>query len=562
MAGSNEVLLVGKAELDSIYESLKKVMDQADKGAREIQGVGKKTNDTLERSAKKAETSIKATGSQLRRLAGQLYSDFKALMSLNAVAGAMKLSSQFAGSVKESIKLSDSIRRLGGSFGLAKDQFGQFQGKLARGLGDIGASSEAAAEALEGLAGFGVKGMDSAGNLAKGAVTLAGMSGERGGEKNIARLLASTLQSQGKDVNDRSAQQSLVGEVTAAVQATGKQASEILGAMDQIFSTMDKSLRGKIGPEAMSQMAVMATTAGPAATKALQEYLSKGAIQRLPLEAQGFNVFGKDGGLDMKELKRFIDTTSKRGLSPRESLMTAGFSEEAAEGLVRLADASKAVEENLTKLSTATRDNEQAYRESMGLFDALKGSVNTLKGRFEEATQGFTQKLTDFFAAQVGDTAGSAAVVGGGATLAALLAGGGLRGIGSLMKGAAKEQLIEGVTGEQVQKVFVVNADQMGGVGAVGGAGKLGQALAVAGAGAAGYAVGSQVVNPALDKYTQGKTDEGFEGNAAERLFFKLDKMLGGESSKQFMQNQVKVEVFTKEPNLKAKTQPSRGRSN
>ena len=95
-----------------------------------------------------------------------------------------------------------------------------------------------------------------------------------------------------------------------------------------------------------------------------------------------------------------------------------------------------------------------------------------------------------------------------------------------------------------------------------GAGGKLGGALAVAGAGAAGFALGTAVVNPAIDKYTQGKTEEGFEGNAVERAMFKLDKLLGGSSSKEFMKNQVKVEVYTKEPNLKTKTQPSRGRGN
>lgn len=566
---SNDVVLVGRAELESIYQSLKKMTDQAEKSGEELATFGKRTQEGLDRQTKNTEKNIKKTGSSLRQLANQLYSDFKALMSMEALGAGLKLSSQFRGAIAESITLSDTIRRLGGSFNVAREDFGRFQGAIAKGLGDIGASSEAAAQALQGLTGMGVKGQESAIALSKGAVTLAGMSGEKGGEKNIARLLAQTLKAQGADVNDRAAQQALIGEVTAATQATGKQASEILGAMEQIFSTMDKSMRGKFGPEGMAQMAVMASTVGPAATKALQEYLSKGAIQRLPLEAQGFKIFDEKGGVDMKALKSFVETTRGRiGGDPRASLMTAGFSEEAAEGLVRLADQSQAVAENMSKLSSATRDNEQAFKSSMGLLDAFKGSINTVKGRLEELGGGALQKITDFLAAQVGDTAGSTAVVASGATLAALLAGGGLRGVGkNLLGGMAKKELHEQITGEQVQSVYVVNAAEIGaaaGAGGIGGiGGKLAKGAGILGAGAAGYMVGEQIVNPALDKLTKGKTSEGFEGNVVERLFFKLDKLLGGEASKNIMKaNQVAIKIETTEPNLRATQKVKRGASN
>lgn len=567
----SEVVLVGRAELDAIYQSLKKMQDQASSASDELSTFGKKTQEGLDRQTKHTETSIKKTGSSLRRLANQLYSDFKGLLSLEALQSGMKLSSQFKGAIGESILLGDTIRRIGGSFNVAKQDFGRFQGALSRGLGDIGASSEAAAAALEGLKGMGVNASSAIG-LSKGAVTLAGMSGEKGNEKGIAGLLGRTLQAQGADINDKGAQQKLIGEVTAAVTSTGKQSSEILGAMEQIFSTMDKSLRGKMGPEGMAQMAVMATTVGPAATKALQEYLSKGAIQRLPLEAQGFNIMGENGGIDMKALKTFVDTTRGRiGGDPRASLQSAGFSEEASEGLVRLADQTAQVTENLKKLDSATRDNETAFMQSMGMLDAFKGSINTIKGRIEEWSSGMSQTVTDFFAAQVGDAAGSGAVAVGGATLAAILAGGGLRGIGkqlgSGLGGYAKKEAYESVTGEKVQNVFVVNASEIGGgVGgaAANGLGMLGKAGAVGAAGGVGALIGSQVINPLLDKFTQTKTSEGFEGNAVEALFFKLDKLLGGSASAGVMKanQQMKVVIETKEPNLRATEKVSRGTSN
>lgn len=574
MSQGNEVVLVGRAELDGIYQSLKKMTDQATAGGDEIANFGKKTQDNLDRVTKKTENDIKKTGSALRRLASQLYSDFKGLMALESLQTGLKLSSQFKGAVSESIHLSDTIRRLGGSFGIAKGAFGAFQAKLERGLGDIGASSEAAAAALNGLTGKGVKGDASIMNLTKGAVTLAGMSGEKGNEGGVSNLLASTLQSSGKNVNDQGAQKALIGEVTAAVTSTGKKSSEILGAMDQMFSTMDSQLRGKMGPQGMAQMAVMATTVGPMATKAIQQYLAKSPIQRMAMQAQGFNIMGKNGQIDMKALQSFIKNVKGRtGMDPRQSLQTAGFDEEAAEGLVRLGERADDVAQALDKLKGASRDNEAAFKNSMGMLDSFKGAINTIKGRIEEWTGGISQSITDLLQAQVGHVGGSAAVVAGGATLAAILAGGGLRGIGkglfSAAGGMAKAKAIEGITGEKVQNVYVVNAAEIAGGSAAAGlipgggklAGLLGKAGMVAGAGAAGYMLGDKVINPALDKFTQGTTKEGFEGNAVERLFSKLDMLLGGKLSgtdSKYM----KVVVETTEPNLRAKSKVSRGTSN
>lgn len=557
----NEVKLTGKADLDAIYQSLKKLTDGIEQSMRSTEGLGKKTQEGLERTAKKTENTIKGSGSLLRRLAGQLTSDFKALFAMNAIQGAMKLSSQFSGAVKESIMLSDTIRRLGGSFGVASNEFGKFQAKLARGLGDIGASSEAAAEALEGLAGFGVKGMDSAGALATGAVTLAGMSGEKGGEKGIARQLVSTLQASGKDVNSAKAQQELIGEVTAATQATGKQASEILGAMESISSSMDQQLRKTIGPQAMAQMAVMATTVGPAATKALQEYLSKGQIQRMPLEAQGFKVFGDQGQVDMAELQRFIKTTQSRGMSPRESLQTAGFSEEAAEGLVRLGEKADLVKENMQKLATASRDNVQAFRSTMGLFDAFKGSINTLKGRFEELTSGVTQTITDLLSSQVGDAVGAGAVVAGGAAIAAGLAGGGVRGLVGMATGRLSSKAQESITGEKVQDVYVTNAAEIGALSA-GGAGKGAGLLGLLG-GPAGIA--GLVASAAGLALTQIKWEDknGEKLSSMDRVadWMSGDDNYNVEKAVPRTKPQVDVHIHTKEPNLKATVKPSRGRA-
>jgi hypothetical protein len=68
----------------------------------------------------------------------------------------------------------------------------------------------------------------------------------------------------------------------------------------------------------------------------------------------------------------------------------------------------------------------------------------------------------------------------------------------------------------------------------------LGPAVA-AGAGLLiGYAVGT-AINSLLDKYTQDRTDEGFEGNAVERGLFKLSKWSSIGPAQEFINNQEKM---------------------
>lgn len=566
MAG-NEVTLIGRAELDSIYQSLKKMNEEATKGMKGIEQAGKKTNDALDSAAKKTDSNLKRIGAGLRRMANQLYGDFKALGALESLQAGLKISSQFKGAVSESIKLSDTVRRLGGSFGIAKADFGKFHGALSKGLGDIGASSEAAANALQGLSGLGVKGGASAINLSKGAVELAGMSGEKGNEQSIAHLLGSSIQAQGKNVNDTGAQNAMIAAVTQAVNATGQKSSDILGNIEQIFSKMPDDLRKIINPKSMAQMAVMASTIGPGATSALQKYMGMTKQDRMGLSAQGFNPIGKNGEIDLKSLQAFIKDTKNRGLDSRSSLKTAGFSDEEAESLVRMGERANDLSEVFKKLESSSSDAEQSFKDSRGMVDNFKASINKLKGEAEGFFAPIEQGITNFLGKQSESTKGAATVVGGGALAAAVLAGGGLRGIFKAGLGEAKDKATEAITGEHVQKVHVTNFEDMALAGAAagggggGGMGVMGKIGAVGGAAMLGYEIGDKIINPALSKYTQGTTSEGFQGDAAEQFFFKLNKMFGGDASKNIVkaQNDINVNIYHQAPNLPIKTAVSRG---
>lgn len=586
MAG-NEVLLKGRAELDAIHQSLKKITTHSKQAMGEIGNLGKRLDETLMKTVKKTENGIKATGSALRRLAGQLFSDFKALAALQSITGGMKLSNQFAGSIKESLKLNDSVRRLGNSFGIAKKDFGKFQTELSRGLGEIGASSEAAAQALEGMAGFGVKGIESVRGLAKGAVTLAGIGGERGNEKGVATGLASALQQSGKNVNDLSAQKALIGEVTAAVTTTGKSASEILAAMNAIFEAMPNNLRKAVGPKAMAQLAVLTTTGGPGVTKAFTDYLKKDVIQRAPMEAQGFKPFNGKGELDLKGIQKFIEETKKRGPGERTSLMTAGFSEEAAEGLVRLGERSEEAADKINMLSTATRNNEKAFIDTMGAVEAFQGSINTVKSWIEDATGGVSQKITEFLASKVGKPE-AAGVVAGGALIASTAVGVGVdylakKVLGGKVGGIVGHNVRENMLEKDVQKVFVVNSEDMHGPegvhdvvkGAKGILDGLEGPEGIAGAkggsklgGLAKGAAGLAMANPFAAAATgialaatqiKWKGEGGENKNSIEHLADLIANMMTGDVERAQPRQKVHVTVDSKDPKLSLKAEPSRG---
>lgn len=82
--------------------------------------------------------------------------------------------------------------------------------------------------------------------------------------------------------------------------------------------------------------------------------------------------------------------------------------------------------------------------------------------------------------------------------------------------------------------------------------------LAGAVAAGAGALIG-KVIKDALDKYTQGTTEEGFEGSLVERGFFKLNKLFGGETTANFMKHQQMLKNAGVDPS-KAITQTPGGK--
>ena len=547
-----------RSELSKVITELAKIRDKADEVSKSLDEMGDTAGDAIGKKQKETETFFGKLTSIGRRTADQLKRDFMAMGSMASLKGAMNLGSMFGDSIQQTVSLSDTIRKLGTSFGVARQDFSKFQDQLTKGLGDIGMSSDEAAATLKGLAGSGVQGAGNVTEYAKASAQLASLGGEKGRAGDVAKGMAGVVRAQGKDVNDPAAMQAVAKAVTKAMQGTGQSATQVLGTIDKIFSAMPEEMRKNTTAEAMTSYSAAETVAGPGATQALQKYLGMSQIEKAGMEAQGFGkVFTKEGGLDIGALKEFSKSMRSRGLDMRGSLQTAGFSSEEAEGLSRLADQSDKVAEAMERVKSASDDYAKETRKAMGLGEAFQSNINKVKGSLTGVGSKVTQGLSDALASASETTGGAVAVTAGAGVLGALMAGGGLRGIGSALGGEAKKQAREAMTGQKVQDVYVTNASEIGGGGAAGAAGgMMGKAGGALAAGAAGYAVGSEVLNPLIDKFTQGKTDEGFEGNAVERLMFKLDQLVGGETSKQFNKAQ---EVHVKLSKELEKTKNSRG---
>lgn len=570
-----EVKVAVQSQLDQILAQIKSI-DKSVVGLKDSFGkMGDGASEAVEKQTKKTEGFLASLRSVSGRVSDQIRRDFSALVSLESISGALKISEQFKGGVTETIKLSDTIRKLGQSLGIAQGDFSKFQAKMVTGLGEIGLGSDSAANALQGLAGTPVRGQEALMGYAQSSGQLAQISGEKGKEGDIAKGIANVIQAKGGNVNDTKQMGAVAEDLRRVFNQTGKMPSETLRTMQEMFTSMSSDFRKTIGSRGLANLAATAQMAGPNSTKLIEEMLGKNPIARSALNAQGFKGVFSDKGLDVEKFRKASQgVLSRVGGDPRAAAKTLGLSDEAAEGFVRLSESLDRVKAAQDGVNNATGDLNTQQKQTMSLSEAFSASINRVKKTFATPLSAATQGATNMLSSASQSGIGSAAVVAGGGLVAAMLAGGGLRGIGKGLGlgGMLKAKATEAVTGEKVQDVRVVNADEIGGgsgaAGALAGAGgmlgKAGKALggagAVAGAGMAGYELGNQLINPLIENNTQGTTAEGFKGNAVERMIFWLEKIANTENYQKIAKaNKMMVDLKITQRDLKDSKASSRG---
>ncbi len=539
-----------RSSLQSIIDELEKVKEKTKEVQEEMKSTGKGVEEGLQDNTKKVATFFSSLRSLSRRVGDQLRGDFKSLVSINAVSDSLKLSNQFKGTVSETVTLSDKIRKLGGTFGLAKSQFASFQSFMTEGLGELGMSSDVATRVLEGLSTTPVRRKGNLLAYSTQAGMLGSISGEGGKEGEIAKGLARVTMARGGDVEDTSALNALSEAVRKVFVQTGALPTQTLSSMEQMFKGMPEDLRKKIGSTGLANLAAVSAVGGPNATKFIEQYSGMSPVERMALDAQGGGNLLSEKGLDLDKLKRFIDGAASRvGGDPRLGLQTAGIDSEAAEGLIRLRENLDKVKDAQDRIIKSTGSLNDQYKNSMGFSEAFRANLNRVKKMIAEPLAVATQVGTDALSKASQSDIGAGAVAVGGGLLAAVLAGGGLKGIGKglglgkIAGTIAKKEGAEALLGEKTIPVFVVNASEIGGGGITGiaaspsGGGIANKAGAVGMAAAAGISIG-ELIRPYVDEWfaknTEGTLNKGgVKGDAMDRAMYRLDKVLGGDASKE-----------------------------
>ena len=453
-----------RSDLLKIVEDLKVISQTAQETADSLAAASKELGKQVDDQVSIVSGGMRKVQQFGKDLVRQLGSDFKALFSVNALAGGMKLSEQFSGSVKQAVQLNDTIRNLAPIFGMTEARAEAFKRKLVQGLGEIGLGSDAAAAALAGLAETPVRGEKALEAYAKTASELASISKQKGQEAGIAKGLAGVVTAQGGNPNDPRAMQRVAEDIVRIRNATGKSATEALDTLSKLFSSANQDFKKKLLQGGGVSLAAAGLIGGQGSTAFLERYLGLSRQGRAGYEAQGLgHLIGDNGQLDRGAFQKTIAEAKGRGSGNAEfGLQTMGMTEDEAKGFLRLSQALEQNGDSVERARTSVVDLNKEYADTMSLGDAFRANLNHLKGTFS----GFLEKVgapdllnkaTDALQGASQSGAGSAAVVGGGALLAAMLTGKGLSGIGDLLSGEAKKKAIEEITGDKVTRVEVIN---------------------------------------------------------------------------------------------------------
>lgn len=531
-----------RSDLLKIAEDLKIIAQTAQETSESLGDATKEVGKTVDNQVSIVDGGFKKLRQFGKDLTKQLGSDFKSLFSVNALAGGMKISEQFGSSIKQAVTLNDTLRNLSPIFGMNEQAANRFKSTLVKNLSEIGVGSDAAANALQGLAETNVRGDKNLSAYATTASELAGISKQKGQEGQIAKGMAGVVVAQGGNPNDPKAMQKVAEDIVRIRNATGRSATEALDTMNKLFSSANTDFKKKLLQGGGVSLAAAGLIGGQGSTAFLERFMGLSKQGRAGYEAQGLGrLIGSNGQLDNKAFQSTVAEAKSRGSGNAEfGLQTMGMSEEEAKGFLRLSEAMKANGDAVERARTSVVDINQEYQKTMSLGDSFHANINKVKGGLSEMMEkmgmpNVLNKATDTLQGASHSTGGAAAVVGGSALLAAVLTGGGLKGIGgSLLGGEAKKKAIEGITGEKVQMVQVTNwPSSLGGMGGADMAKKAavglgaGAGLLVAGVAAAGAAafMGGQALGEnskkSLAEHPEYKQDE--RGNFISNMMSRED---------------------------------------
>ncbi len=543
-----KVELSVQSDLSKVLADLQAMQTKARGVGDNIKRIGDDLDNSLKKNTKRTESHLERLRDLGRRVADQLRGYFANIANSTAAAleGVKKdlgLQRQFKDATAGAVELHDVIRKIGSSLGITSTKFVDFQQRTTTAFGDLGYSQEEAARALQGVAQTQVSGEENVLAYGTTAAKLGTIGGQQDQTGAIAKALADVLRARGIDQNDTKA----MSQVAESVR--GRNPLEKLGWMENMYRGMGDDKRKEIGPEAMRGMLAVRKTIGPEVDSLIKE-LTETMLKRLPKEAQGLGKIVGKSGINFDELEKQKGLLKRIGFDKVASAQTAGFSEDAAQALVRLLERSGAARDAQQRAMTKDGAIDDQMRDSRGLMENMGAVKNQVTGTIGGAIAPVVSKANDVVSAASKSTIGSAALMGGGFLAAAAGSyglsqmgkqlGGKFGGAGAMVGSAGKAAALEQITGEKTIPVWVVNTSEFGNMmggtglpgaagaaaGATGAAGALGK-MAAAGVGLEiGLVVGT-VIEGILDKKTQGKSNDGqYSGNSVERGIYESAKGL------------------------------------
>ncbi len=549
---ADTVSLSVQADLRRVMADLEGLQKKAAAVTQQVKRVGDELDKNLQRNTKQTEAHFERLRDLGRRLADQLRGYFASIasqtaQSLEQVKKNLGLKQQFIDATKGAMELHDVIRKLGGSLDIANDRLSDFQRSLTEAFSKAGFGADAAGRALQGIAGTRVSGEQNAQGYALTSAKLAQAGGQVGQEGEIAKALATVLQTRGIDQNNMKAMEELANSVR------GRNPLEKLQGQNETYMAMEPSARGKYGSQTMAGLAAVRKEVGPEMDAFIKK-MSQGWLEKLPAAAQGLGKILGPNGIDFDQVRKNSGLLKRLGDDTNASGATLGLAPDEARGLFALfkhADRAQAAQ-NDARSRGGTLDED--VNQTRGLTENAGAVKNRVGGMIQAPLAKPLGMANDLLNKASQSDLGSIAVMGGGFLAAAAGAAGasklaaklgGKGGAGAAVASMAKAGVVEQITGQKTIPVYVVNVAEFGQLGGMpgapgapggaslgGAASKLAKAaegfMAVSGALAAGLAIGT-AANDLLDTHTMGKnkgTD--LSGNWVERFFDKLDKGLGG----------------------------------
>ncbi len=557
----------------------------------EAAGINKEF-ESLKTGYRNTTNSIKKEGLSLGNAFKSVNENIKKGAAVIGVTGAVQgLTSTFSSSAKAVGDFDKTFAKLSSRFDFDERRIKKLRREYRALAGDVGISGAEINAAAENL--LSESGGKSTGGL-KDIAQFAKLSDDLNAG-DVSRTAIDFLKGAGQDINQDNIKSFL--ESTLALSRKGDfSLSEAL----KLSAASDGDSLNRAGLSTRENAALLAGAskvgqdrgATSAAIQALVEKSVEGFGQGSALQ----NILGVDGGslltdgkFDVNKLAQASRNFNSRGLNSQDSvalLEGAGLSRDEAEGLFAILNDFDKFQEAFQGTVNDSKKLSEAFKESTNnLPDTLSklrekiatGAdeiVNPLSNITTQLLNGDIDGASSALPDALGDTASA---MGNNKTLlAGLLAGSGAIGFGlsktglfGSAAGMAKGSLIEEVTGGDVQQVYVVNANEIGGsldpskllagggkgiMGKLAGAGKiLGKGAGVLGAGAAGYQLGSYLNDNVIDK-GQYKSKDGFEGNFVEQAIHSMAKLFGAESAKNIEKaNKLELVIDTRDEGFTAK---------